>query len=116
MSNPPKIVQHHVDMVIKGLEESFFFSDYEISDEYSRKVFTELITEKYILDPTLENLQFWKEDEFQTILEKIITGSIMYQLKDDGIMESYEDDQTDETFFLTEKGKILAEKLKTTKN
>jgi hypothetical protein len=45
MMNSPKIVEHHVNMIIMGLEESFFFSDYEISDEYSRKVFTKLVTE-----------------------------------------------------------------------
>jgi len=111
MTNPPKIVEHHVNMIIMGLEESFFFSDYEITNEYSRKLFTELITEKYVDDPSLENLIFWSEDEFQIILEKIITGSIMYQLKEDGIINSYEDDQTEETFFLTKKGKVITEKL-----
>jgi hypothetical protein len=111
MMNSPKIVEHHVNMIIMGLEESFFFSDYEISDEYSRKVFTKLVTEKYIEDPSLENLVFWSEDEFQRILEKIITGSIMYSLKKEGIMGSYEDDQTEETFFLTEKGKEISKTL-----
>ncbi len=109
--NPPKIVNHHVNMIIMGLEESFFFTDYEISQEYAIKLFTELVTEKYIEDPTLENLVFWTEDEFQVILEKIITGSIMYSLKEEGIMGSYEDEQTKETFFLTEKGKELSKKL-----
>lgn len=111
MSNPPKIVEHHVNMIIFGLEESFFFTDYEISDEYSRKLLTELVTEKYVQDPTLENLVFWGEDEFQIILEKIITGSIMYSLKKEGIMGSYEDNDTEETFFLTDKGKELTKSL-----
>jgi len=70
------------------------------------------VTDKYVEEPSLELDFFWSEDEFDSILKKIITGSIMYQLKDEGIMGSYEDDNTKEHFLLTKKGKEIAKKLK----
>jgi DNA-binding PadR family transcriptional regulator len=34
-----------------------------------------------------------------------VAGSILYELKDKGYVNSYEDDNTEEMFFLTKKGK-----------
>lgn len=108
----PKVVLHHVENILEGLRESFFFDDYKIGEEYATKLLIKLVTEKYVETPTLELDFFWSEEEFDFILKRIITGSIMYQLKNEGIMGSYEDDNTDEQFFLTKKGKQIAKKLK----
>ena len=108
----PKVVLHHVENILEGLRESFFFDDYKIGEEYATKLLIGLVTEKYVETPTLELEFFWSEEEFDFILKRIITGSIMYQLKNEGIMGSYEDDNTDEQFFLTKKGKEIAKKLK----
>lgn len=110
--NAPKVVLHHVENILEGLRESFFFDDYKIGEEYATKLLIKLVTEKYVETPTLELDFFWSEEEFDFILKRIITGSIMYQLKNEGIMGSYEDDNTDEQFFLTKKGKQIAKKLK----
>ena len=110
--NAPKVVLHHVENILEGLRESFFFDDYNIGEEYATKYLIQLVTDKYVEEPSLELDFFWSEDEFDSILKKIITGSIMYQLKDEGIMGSYEDDNTKEHFFLTKKGKEIAKKLK----
>lgn len=112
--NAPKIVMDCVETIVSALRESLFFEDYEITEDYSIKLFTELITEEYIKNPSLDDTEFfWTEEEFEVILEKVITGSILYELKNDGILNSYEDDNTEETFFLTEKGKELSKTLKT---
>lgn len=112
--NAPKIVVDCVETIIESLRESLFFKDYNIGEEYADKLFTELITKEYIKNPSLDDTDFfWEEEEFQTILQKIITGSIFYELKNNGILNSYEDDNTEETFFLTEKGKELTKKSKT---
>jgi hypothetical protein len=110
----PKVVLLHLENIISGLEESFFFEDYDIGQEYARKTFTSLLLEIYVKDPSMDidDTFWWSEDEFEGILQKIVTGSIMYQLKSDGILNSYEDENTEETFFLTEKGKLLSQKLK----
>lgn len=113
MNRIPEIVKEHVEDIIHGLRESHFFTDYDITEEYSIKVFTELLMEIYVSDPSMDvEDYFWSEDEFELILQKVITGSIMYQLKEDGLMDSYEDETTDETFFLTEKGKEYSKTLK----
>jgi len=36
----------------------------------------------------------------------------MYELKEQGVMDSYEDENTEEQFFLTEKGKELTKNIK----
>ena len=110
--NAPKVVLHHVENIIEGLREELFFDDYKIGEEYAIKLFTKLVTEKYVEHPSLEMDFFWSESEFESILQKIIPGSIMYQLKDEGIMDSYEDENYSEHFFLTEKGKQIAKELK----
>jgi len=113
MGNTPKIVLEHLEKIMRGLDESFFFEDYNITDTYAKKLLTDLLIEKYVEDPSMdENEFFWTEDEFEQIIQKIVTGSIMYELVDDGILNSYEDENTEETFFLTEKGKKLSQELK----
>lgn len=113
----PQIVSDYVDSIIEGLEESNFFGENSINNTYARKKFTELLMDQYVSDPSLSGDEFfWTEDEFEIILQKIIVGSIIYELKDDGILNSYEDDNTEETFFLTEKGKLLSKELKNNLN
>ena len=112
----PKIVKQYVDEIISSLHESFFFEDYHIGETFARKTFTQLLVEIYVEDPQMGEGFFWGEDEFEEILQKIITGSIMYQLKEDGVLNSYEDENTEETFFLTEKGKQEFEKIKNNSN
>lgn len=101
----PSVVLEHTETIIGALRDSFFFDDYAIGEEFATKTFIKLITELYVSNPSLDEPFFWTEEEFEVILQKIITGSIMYQLKEEGIMDSYEDENTEETFFLTEKGK-----------
>lgn len=112
----PQVVKNHVDTIVSTLHESFFFEDYHIEETFARKMFTRLLLEIYVNDPQMEGEFFWSEEEFEEILQKIITGSIMYQLKEDGVLNSYEDENTEETFFLTEKGKIEFEKIKNNLN
>ena len=108
----PKVVLHHVENILEGLRESFFFDDYHIGEEYATKKLIKLVTEKYVENPTLELDFFWSEKEFSTILKTIVTGSIMYELNEQGVMDSYEDENTEEQFFLTEKGKELTKNIK----
>jgi predicted transcriptional regulator len=41
------------------------------------------------------------------MLREIVAGSVLYELKDKGLVDSYQDDTTEEMFFLTKKGKKL---------
>ena len=67
------------------------------------------LTEKFIIgelaEDGIDNMFLFTEDEFEQMLKEMITGSILYELKDKGLVDSYEDDSTEEVFFLTKKGK-----------
>lgn len=45
------------------------------------------------------------EPEFEKILREIAAGTVLHNLKEMGYIDSYEDDVTEERFFLTKKGK-----------
>jgi hypothetical protein len=53
----------------------------------------------------MEEDEFFDEEEFETVLREIVAGSILYDLKKKGLVESYQDENVEELFFLTEKGK-----------
>lgn len=101
------IVIEETDNIINGLIESDFFLDYGITDlTYSKQYFLDLFTKKYI-DGDLDNVEeeLFTEDEFTKILIELVTGSTLDDLKNKGLINSYEDDETEETFFLTDMGK-----------
>lgn len=109
------IVIEMCDEIITDLVETEFFKDYEIeSTDFARKYLLDKLTEKFILGE-LENdedefLGVFNDDEFEVVLREIVAGSVLYELKSRGLVDSYEDDTTEEMFFLTKKGKKLMKK------
>ena len=108
------LVLEKADAFIESLVESEFFKDYEIdSTDFAKKYICDRLTEKFIsgqLDEITD--EFLTEEELDTYLREIVAGSLLYELKEKGLMNSYEDDDTEETFFLTDEGKVILEKLK----
>ena len=109
------IVIEMTNEIISDLIETDFFKDYEIeSTEFAKKYLLDKLTDKFILGE-LENeddefLGVFNDDEFDVVLREIVAGSVLYELKDRGLVESYEDDTTEEMFFLTKKGKRVMKK------
>lgn len=109
------IVIEMANDIITDLTESEFFSDYEIqSTVFAEKYLLDKLTEKFILGE-LENeddefLGVFNDDEFEVVLREIVAGSVLYELKEKGLVDSYEDDTTEEMFFLTKKGKRVMKK------
>jgi predicted transcriptional regulator len=104
------IVIEMTNDIISDLTESEFFSDYEIqSTAFAEKYLLDKLTEKFILgeleDDENEFLGVFNDDEFDVVLREIVAGSVLYELKEKGLVDSYEDDSTEEMFFLTEEGK-----------
>ena len=101
------IVIEETDNLIEGLKESLFFEDYQIEDlTYVRQHLLDIMTEKFIkgeLDSDVDEL--FTEDEFTKLLQELVAGSLLYELKQKGLVNSYEDENTEEMFFLTEEGK-----------
>ena len=109
------IVIEMANDIITDLTESEFFADYEIqSTVFAEKYLLDKLTEKFILGE-LENeddefLGVFNDEEFEVVLREIVAGSVLYELKERGLVDSYEDDTTEEMFFLTKKGKRVMKK------
>jgi hypothetical protein len=106
MAYLPKI-ENIANEIIQTLIEDKFFEDFEIEDySYTKKRFCEELTTKFLLNG-LENedIGIFNEDEFDKILKEIVAEDMLRGLQKKGLINSYEDDNTEEVFFLTEKGR-----------
>jgi len=111
------IVIERTKEIIETLIETNFFLDYDIGvTDFAKNHISDMLTEKFINgDTDLTEDEIFNEDEFENLLREIVDGTILNELKTKGIVNSYEDDNTEEMFFLTEKGKKMLksdEKLK----
>jgi hypothetical protein len=102
------IVIEKTNDIIESLID--FFNDYEIESlDFAKEYLCDKLTEKFINgeleEDEIGNVLLFTESEFEVILKELIAGSILYELKDKGLIGSYEDNTTEETFFLTKKGK-----------
>jgi ribosomal protein S8 len=101
------IVIEETNNLIEGLRDSGFFQDYQIEDlTFVNRHLLDLMTEKFIngqLDSDIDEL--FTDDEFAKLLQELVAGSILYELKEKGFINSYEDEDTEEMFFLTKEGK-----------
>jgi len=109
------IVIEMTNEIITDLVETEFFADYEIkSTVFAEKYLLDKLTDKFILGE-LENdddefLGVFNDEEFEVVLREIVAGSVLYELKERGLVDSYEDETTEEMFFLTKKGKRAMKK------
>jgi hypothetical protein len=101
------IVIEETENLIEGLKESLFFDDYQIEDlTYVRQHLLDAMTDKFIKGELDENIdEIFTEDEFTKLLQELVAGSLLYELKQKGLVNSYEDENTEEMFFLTDEGK-----------
>lgn len=108
------IVVEHTENLILGLAESGFLEEYEIKDlTFVRQHLLLILTEKFIaglLDSEFEEL--FTENEFEQLLKELVAGSILYEMKEKGLINSVENLDDEEIFFLTEKGKSYLDDLK----
>lgn len=113
MAYLPKITEI-ADEMIQILVEDHFFEDFEITDyTYARKRFCDELTAKFIAgELDFESNDLFYDDELDIILKEIAAESVLRTLEKGGFINSYEDENVEETFFLTDKGKKEIEKLK----
>lgn len=99
--------------IVQSLEESGFFEEYELtSNSFAVELFCEKLTEKFI-NGTLETEEIFDHSEFTKCLQEIIAGTLLYELKEKGLINSYKDEETEEVFFLTNEGKEYVKNLNT---
>ena len=101
----PDIIEK-ANYIIGILEIDDFFNKYEIKNiEAVREKLCRELTKKFIENGLDNDPDYFTREEKIRILKEIIQHDTLLMLKDDGIVESYSDENTEETFFLTEKGK-----------
>ena len=101
----PKI-ETITEEIIQTLIEDEFFKDFEIEDySYARKRIAEELTNKFLINGLDEENGIFSDDEFDRILKEIAAEDVLRSLQKRGLINSYEDENTEEIFFLTEKGR-----------
>lgn len=97
--------------IVEGLKESGFFIEEDVRDfKEAHKMICEALTQKFIRDSS--NDEYFTEDEFSDLLGMIVANDVILRLKSKGIINSYGDENVEEVFFLTNKGKLIGEELK----
>jgi len=111
MSFLPKIVEISNE-IIEVLIEDNFFVDYEIEDlTYARKRFCDELTSKFVNGELDDDGDIFTDTEYDTILNEIVAEDVLRGLQKEGYVNSYEDENTEEVFFLTEEGKKNLDKM-----
>jgi hypothetical protein len=108
------IVLKHAENIIEVFNESGFFEDYEIEDKsYAMGYLCDKLTDKFILGELNEDIDeyVFTEDEMEKILREIIAGTYLTELQDKGLVDSIEDNNDEERFFLTDLGKEWADRI-----
>lgn len=101
------IVVQETENIVQGLVLSNFFKDHGIEDyTFATEHISEILSSKDESTLTNMEVELFTEDEFNDLLNTIIVGSHIKELKEHGYMDSYKDDNNDEIFFITEEGKI----------
>lgn len=107
------VVIEKANEIMNVLRETDFFFEYEIEDEsYAMTYLCDKLTEKFIkgeLDDSI--VEIFHEDDMEQFLKEIVAGSLLYELQSKGIIDSIEDENNEERFFLTEKGKKIANEM-----
>ncbi len=99
-------IEKLTEEIIATLVEEKFFEDYEIEDfSFARKRISEELTRKFLIDGLEDEYEVFTEDEFDIILKEVAAENILRDLQKKGWVNSYEDENTEETFFLTEQGR-----------
>lgn len=101
----PSVIEK-ANEIISILEEEGFFIDYEIDNyEFTTTYLRNKLTEKFIVGNLDDIDEIFTDEEFGIMLKEIVAGSILEELKKKGLVGSYDDEDTEEIFFLTEEGK-----------
>jgi hypothetical protein len=106
MTTYPQPVLDNVNSILETCEESELFSDSEV--EVNKSILENLLLES-ALDKFLHNdgVFVWYEDEMEVIISEAIIYTAINNLRENGLVDSIEDENGEEVFWATEEGKKL---------
>jgi len=108
----PVVIEREKE-IIEVLRETDFFIEYEIEDQsFAMTYLCDKLTDKFISGELGESIEeIFHEDDMEQFLKEIVAGSLLYDMRAKGILDSIHDENNEERFFLTEKGKEMAKNL-----
>jgi Fe2+ or Zn2+ uptake regulation protein len=107
----PNIIKES-NIIIDFLTDMGFFEDFEIENkEFAIDYICGKLTDKFIEGRLDSDEPPFTDEEMDKMLNEIIIGSTLYELQKNGIVDSIEDENNEERYFLTEKGKNIASKI-----
>lgn len=105
----PQIIEISED-IVESLTSSGFFIENEIEDNSpALNVVCDILTEKFIKGDISDGMVDFTDEEFESLLRMIKAVCLLKSLKKKGLADSYEDENTEEVFFLTKDGKAFGE-------
>lgn len=94
------------DKMINTLKDDGFFEESGITDHTpANGVLRDFLTEKFIEGKLTDGVVEVGDEEFMNVLSMIIAKCTLTSLVEKGYVNSVEDENDEEVFFLTEKGK-----------
>jgi hypothetical protein len=100
------LVIKRANETIEALKEIHFFEDKEISStDYAQIRLCDILTENFINGELTETDPIFTEEEFNIYIKEVVVHNVLEGLVKKGIVGSYEDDDVEEVFFMTEEGK-----------
>jgi hypothetical protein len=104
----PSIIKK-ADAYIDVLIDDGFFKELEITDlTFAKNELCRILTDKFINGELNESdTELLTAKEAEDYLNLVITESVLRSLQERGLIGSYEDENTEEVFFLTEMGKVM---------
>jgi len=101
------------ERMMKVLIEEKFFEEYHVKNpEPAKTPLCDFLTEKFIngeIDPD-EGVKA-TEEEMTVVFGQMISACTLDSLKEKGLLDSIEDENDEEMFFLTHKGRFFGSKL-----
>lgn len=98
----PKPVSELTEKLLDGLEEEDFFKTENANYDITFRRFADSALKKWIKGDDMED---FTEEEFSQILRFSMVESDLLRMQERGILDSIEDDNGEQMYFLTEKGK-----------
>lgn len=108
----PEVIEL-ADKIIGTLHEDGFFTESGIEHpEPAKPVICDFLTEKFIAGKLVNGSVETNDEEFRKVLGLVIAECTLRSLTKKGFTNSVEDENGEEVFFLTEKGKSYHKNMK----
>jgi DNA-binding transcriptional regulator YhcF (GntR family) len=112
----PIVIEKSLE-IIESLTESGFFSEMNIkTKDFAHEHLCKKLTKKFIEGKLSNDDEVFTIEEMDKILTEILVGTVLLELESEGIVETIEDENNEQVFFLTAKGKEIATKINEEEN